>query len=108
MRWWRETCAEGCVRRGTSIGAAHGGKQARDPYNIQSVNTFHSGLKRMVNSCFKGGATKYLNWYGFLHAAGEAKRRDLEDLLFEIALAATRYQCSPSPRSSAICSRCLD
>ena len=35
----------------------------------------------------QGGATKYLNnyvvWYGFLHAAGEAKRRDLEDLLFE-------------------------
>lgn len=83
MHWWRENCAEGCVRRGTSIGAAHGGKQARAPYNIQSVNTFHSGLKRMVNPRFKGGATKYLNnyvvWYGFLHAAGGAKRRDLED-----------------------------
>ena len=37
----------------------------------------------MVNSRFKEGATKYLNnyvvWYGFLHAAGGAKRRDLED-----------------------------
>lgn len=41
-------------QRDSTIGAAHGGKQARDPYNIQSVNAFHSGLKRMVNSRFKG------------------------------------------------------
>ena len=76
-----------------------GGKQTRGPYNIQSVNAFHSGLKGMVNSHFKGVTTKYLNnyvvWYGFLHAAGEARRRDLEAMLFEIALTAT---CPTSTR----------
>ena len=37
-------------------------------HNIQKANSFHTGLKCMVNSLFKGVSTKYLNNYVVYHA----------------------------------------
>ena len=46
-------------------------------FNIQKVNSYHSGFKRLINSFFKGVATEYLNnyivYYIFL-SYGENKR----------------------------------
>jgi len=39
------------------------GKHKSGAFNIQTVNSYHSELKRLVNGCFKGVATKYLNNY---------------------------------------------
>ena len=39
------------------------GKHKSGAFNIQTVNSYHSELKRMINLNFKGVATKYLNNY---------------------------------------------
>ena len=39
------------------------GKHKSGAFNIQTVNSYHSELKRMINGNFKGVATKYLNNY---------------------------------------------
>ena len=39
------------------------GRYKSGSFNIQTVNSYHSELKRMVNGNFKGVATKYLNNY---------------------------------------------
>ncbi|MCR4667354.1 MAG: transposase [Desulfovibrio sp.] len=39
------------------------GKHKNGAFNIQTVNAYHSELKRLVHGSFKGVATKYLNNY---------------------------------------------
>lgn len=39
------------------------GKHTNGSSNIQTVNSYHSELKRMIDYYFKGVATKYLNNY---------------------------------------------
>ena len=39
------------------------GRYKSGSFNIQTVNSYHSELKRMLNGNFKGVATKYLNNY---------------------------------------------
>ncbi len=39
------------------------GKYVSGAFNIQTVNGYHSELKRLINGWFKGVATKYLNNY---------------------------------------------
>ena len=43
------------------------GKHKNGAFNIQTVNSYHSELKRLVNGNFKGVATKYLNNYVVYH-----------------------------------------
>ena len=39
------------------------GKHKSGSFNINTVNSYHSELKRLVNGNFKGVSTKYLNNY---------------------------------------------
>ena len=43
------------------------GTHRNGTFNIQSVNSYHSEFKRLINSYFKGVATKYLNNYIAYH-----------------------------------------
>ncbi|MBO4301201.1 MAG: IS1595 family transposase [Desulfovibrio sp.] len=43
------------------------GKHTNGAFNIQTVNAYHSELKRLVQRIFKGVATKYLNNYVVYH-----------------------------------------
>ena len=43
------------------------GKHRNGVFNIQTINAYHSELKRLVQRIFKGVATKYLNNYVVYH-----------------------------------------
>ena len=43
------------------------GKHKNGAFNIQAVNSYHSEMKRLVQSNFKGVSTKYLNNYIVYH-----------------------------------------
>ncbi len=43
------------------------GKHKNGAFNIQAINAYHSELKRLVHSNFKGVSTKYLNNYVVYH-----------------------------------------
>lgn len=43
------------------------GKHSLGEFNIQTINSYHNELKRLVNGNFKGVATKYLNNYIVYH-----------------------------------------
>ena len=65
------------------------GKHKSGSFNIQTVNSYHSELKRMINGNFKGVATKYLNNYivynNFVNFAKNTfmnKLNKLEDFVF--------------------------
>jgi len=65
------------------------GKHKSGAFNIQTVNSYHSELKRMINLNFKGVATKYLNNYivynNFVNFAKNTfinKLNKLEDFVF--------------------------
>ena len=65
------------------------GKHKSGNFNIQTVNSYHSELKRMINSIFKGVATKYLNNYivynnfvNFAKNTFENKINKLENFVF--------------------------
>lgn len=65
------------------------GKHKSGAFNIQTVNSYHSELKRLVDHYFKGVATKYLNNYivynNFVNFAKNTfinKLNKLEDFVF--------------------------
>ena len=43
------------------------GKHTNGAFNIQTINSYHSELKRFVQQNFRGVATKYLNNYVVYH-----------------------------------------
>ena len=43
------------------------GKHTNGAFNIQTINSYHSELKRLIQQNFKGVATKYLNNYVVYH-----------------------------------------
>ena len=43
------------------------GKHTNGAFNIQTINAYHSKLKRLVQCNFKGVSTKYLNNYVVNH-----------------------------------------
>ena len=65
------------------------GKRTNGSFNIQTVNSYHSQLRKMVDHHFRGVATKYLNNYivynNFVNIAKntfENKLNKLEDFVF--------------------------
>ncbi len=65
------------------------GKHKSGNFNIQTVNSYHSQLRKMVDHHFRGVATKYLNNYivynNFANIAKntfENKLNKLEDFVF--------------------------
>ena len=66
------------------------GTHRNGTFNIQSVNSYHSEFKRLINSYFKGVATKYLNNYIAYHTLlfksdydKSNKMIDLQDNVFK-------------------------
>ena len=62
------------------------GKRKSGSFNINTINNYHSELKRMINGNFKGVATKYLNNYivynNFVNFAKNTFINKLEDFVF--------------------------
>ncbi|WP_078236064.1 IS1595 family transposase [Haemophilus paracuniculus] len=59
-------------------------KRTLGKYNIQKVNSFHSRFKSLIDYCFCGVATKYINNYiAYTHFLSVIKGSQKEKLLFE-------------------------
>lgn len=64
---------------------------------IQTVNSYHCGLKRMIEHNFRGVATKYLNNYivynNFVNFSKSVNKLDiLEDFVFSIKCNSKGYE----------------
>ena len=75
------------------------GKHKNGVFDIQTVNSYHSELKRLINGRFKGVATKYLNnyvvYHNFVNFAKESvsdKIQILKDFVFSTFCNSRGYQ----------------
>jgi hypothetical protein len=77
------------------------GKYTNGSFNIQTINSYHSELKRLINHYFKGVATKYLNnyivYHNFINFAKntfENKVNKLEEFVFSTRCLTRGYSIS--------------
>ena len=77
------------------------GKYTNGTFNIQTINSYHSELKRLINHYFKGVATKYLNNYivyhnfvNFAKNTFENKVNKLEEFVFSTRCLTRGYSIS--------------
>ncbi len=75
------------------------GKQKHSVFDIQTVNSYHPELKKLINGRFKGVATKYLNnyvvYHNFVNIAKETlsdKTKILKDFVFSTFCNSRGYQ----------------
>ena len=75
----------------------HRGKHSNGSFNIQTVNSYHCGLKRMIEHNFRGVATKYLNNYivynNFVNFSKSINKLDiLENFVFSTKCNSKGYE----------------
>ena len=66
------------------------GEFSNGTFNIEKINSYHSGFKRLINAYFKGVSTKYLNnyivYYNFIEMPKNSRNNkivDLQDYVFK-------------------------